>query len=340
MLKNIEHNVVNLTKEIETAIVDNSWDNAISGYIKLKKIFKDTNLILQSILTEVSIASLFENKGEIEKAANTITGAAKEFEAIKKNGYAYKAYQRALELYQYLNKKDQITQIEEQIDSLNMLDLVIITDSTGSMGPALDAIKKEIAKMLYLLAEKIPGVQVGALTYRDHCDENKSYLIKTHSFTEQSEYTSLINFVKKWTARGGGDIPEAVEDVLNYLQKGFEWETDNKVAILIADAPPHEKSECPKNLDWREETQKLANDEIKVYTILTDGNPEAEKIFSVISDITQAKFFNLSNIYDLPSLIVAIALDQVQLVEDFIIELEEKGELTESLKTLLKTFKG
>lgn len=232
------------------------------------------------------------------------------------------------------HKADLVKKIQEKIDSLNMLELVIVTDSTGSMGGALESIKGKIAEMLYQLSEKIPGVRVGALTYRDHCDEDSSYLISAHPFT--SEHKELISFIKTWTPNGGGDFPEAVEDALNYLDKGYEWELAKRVAIVIGDAPPHTYTECPKELDWKVETKKLAEKEVKVYTVLCGGDSTAKNVWRQISDLTQADTFKLNNYDDLPDLIVAIALSQVGLAEDYILDLETKEQLTDSKKELLQ----
>lgn len=336
MLKEIEIDLNNLSKEIYNKITQKKWAAAINSYEKLRNIFLKIKLVLQATLSLVSIASLQEKQGQIEKAENTIFRAAEEFESIKYNGYALRAYQRTLSLAQSLNKLDAVKIIQEKINSLGMLDLIIVTDATGSMGGALESIKKEITQMLYLLSNKIPGVRVGALAYRDHCDENQTFLIKAHPFMEQENYSELINFIKDWAPAGGGDAPEAIEDALNYLQKGYEWVSSKKIAVLITDAPPHTVSECPKNLDWKEEAKKLANDEIKIYTILCTTDDNTAKILKEIADLTQAEFFQLENIADLPDLVVAISLNQVELVGDFIIDLESKGQLTDTKKKLFE----
>ncbi|MFX1259514.1 MAG: VWA domain-containing protein [Promethearchaeota archaeon] len=336
MLKEIEFDLKNLSKNIQINMNQKSWQGAINEYKKLSEKFTKNNLNLQAILALVSIAVLQEKRGQIEEAGKIIFDAAEKFKSIKQNGYALRAYQRALSFMEFLNKKEEIELIKEKIESIGTLDLVIVADSTGSMGSALTAIKQEIAKMLYLLSDNVPGARIGALTYRDHCDEARSYLIRTHPFIEPTDYKKLITFIKGWNSGGGGDVPEALEDALSYLQNGYEWESSRKMAILIADAPPNDPSNCPKGLDWREETKKLADDDIKVYTVLSGLDANAEKDFKEIAELTQAEFFKLNNTSDLPDLIVAIALSSMHLVEDFIIDLESRGQLSESKKIMLE----
>ena len=334
MLKEIEPEVEKFSEDIRGKMRQKDWKAAVNGYQELRETFLKAGLNLQASLTLVSISALQEKRGEIEKAGKTMIKAAEEFESLKKMGYVLRAYQRALNLMENSNKTELAKELQEKIDSLSMLELVIVTDSTGSMGGALEAIKGKIAEMLYQLSEKIPGVRVGALTYRDHCDEESSYLLSAHPFTD--EHKELISFIKQWTPNGGGDIPEAVEDALNYLEKGYEWELAKRVAIIIGDAPPHIPKDCPKNLDWEEETKKLADKEVKVYTVLCGGDPATKDIWGQISDLTQADTFQLNQYDDLPDLIVAIALSQVELAEDYILDLESNGKLTERKKVLLQ----
>ncbi|MFB0561410.1 MAG: VWA domain-containing protein [Candidatus Lokiarchaeia archaeon] len=334
MLKEIEPEVEKFSENIHGKMAQKDWKAAVKGYLDLRETFLKSGLNLQASLTLVSISALREKMGEIEEAGKTMIKAAEEFESLKKMGYVLRAYQRALNLMETSKKTELAKELQEKIDSLSMLELVIVTDSTGSMGGALEAIKTKIAELLYQLSEKIPGVRVGALTYRDHCDENSSYLLSAHPFTD--EHKELISFIKQWTSKGGGDIPEAVEDALNYLDKGYDWELAKRVVIIIGDAPPHTSKECPKNLDWKEETKKLADKEVKVYTVLCGGDPATKDIWGQISDLTQADTFQIGNYDDLPDLIVAITLSQVGLAEDYILDLEAKGQLAESKKELIQ----
>ncbi len=338
MLKRIKNDLKTISDEIAHKMEQKAWSNAIKNYQMLHERFLKERLDLEAILSLVSISALQEKQDQIEKAAETMLKAAEEFESIKKPGYAFKAYQRTVGLMKSSNRTEMIEGLEKKIESLGMLDMIIIVDTTGSMGSVLDAIKKEISNMLYYLSNKIPGIRIGALAYRDHCDAESSYLLQPHPFTESKDNAELISFIKEWRADGGGDIPEAVEDALHHLAN-FKWEMDKKVAILIADACPHEKEECQKKLDWKQETRKIAEEEIRVYTIQSGSDTKTKEIFGKIAQMTQGEYFNLEEVPHLPDLIVAIALHQVDLVEDFILDLEAKGQLPDSKKKLLNKFR-
>ncbi len=339
MLKEIEYEMNTLSEEIHFNMCNKAWIVAIKDYERIREHFLEAKLNSQATLTLVSIASLLETIGQVEKAGNIMLSAANEFEEHRKMGYAFKAYQRALDLMISCDQIGKVKNIQQKIESLGMLDLVIVIDSTGSMGSGLDSIRKEIAKMLYKMSDKIPGIRIGALTYRDHCNENTSYLIKAQPFIEQvsSEIAKLVSFVDSWVPDGGGgDGGEAVADALDYLQKGYEWESVKKISILIADEPPHPPEKCPNKLDWKKISAKLANDEIKVYSVICGNDVRTIESFKEIARITESKSFLLSDTADLPDLIVAIALHQFDLAEDFIIDIESEGKLTESKRELLK----
>lgn len=72
--------------------------------------------------------------------------------------------------------------------------------------------------------------------------------------------------------------------------RGFSWRSDSimKSVVIIGDAPPHEKNENPEKIDWLDETEKLANRNIQVFSIqcLNSGNKESFNFYSKIAKIT------------------------------------------------------
>lgn len=87
-------------------------------------------------------------------------------------------------------------------------------------------------------------MRVGMVNYRDHPPQDNTYITQVNNFTDNINQSKA--FIQATVAEGGGDGPEAVccglDDCLNKL----EWREDStKIAILIADAPPH-GLKCPK----------------------------------------------------------------------------------------------
>jgi hypothetical protein len=87
--------------------------------------------------------------------------------------------------------------------------------------------------------------RIGVTFYRDHGDQ---FLTKTFPLTDNAKALALA--MKDMTAKGGGDIPEAVYEglaaLLNQSWSGGGKKT-RRVIMIIGDAPPHE--ETLKNID-------------------------------------------------------------------------------------------
>jgi hypothetical protein len=80
-------------------------------------------------------------------------------------------------------------------------------------------------------------VRFALVSYRDHPPQDSSYVTRVFPFTP--DVAEMQQYVSTMSASGGGDGPEAVtaalDDALN-----LPWRPNaTKVAVLIADAPPH-----------------------------------------------------------------------------------------------------
>ena len=115
------------------------------------------------------------------------------------------------------------------------LEIVFCFDSTGSMGPILDAAKADLLELFELVQELVPRTRMGIITYRDRGDE---YVTRaTRLGVGRFEALAFLSSV---TAGGGGDYPEAVDEALLLASK-FPWRPGaRKITILVGDAPPHE----------------------------------------------------------------------------------------------------
>ena len=130
----------------------------------------------------------------------------------------------------------------------NGLDIVIVFDSTSSMGGEIEVVKSQIERIGSVLFKLVPATRIGICTYRDSNDE---YEVKGLPLTDN--LATIILFLERIGAMGGGDVPEAVHS-------GLKWATTKnkfrrrarKVILLFGDAPPH----VNKNL----ECQKIASD--------------------------------------------------------------------------------
>ena len=118
------------------------------------------------------------------------------------------------------------------------LDLVLVLDCTGSMGSwILQAQAKLIAITEQLGAWFVgrPGdLRVGFVAYRDHNDRDQIVIAQP-----SADYAAVLEVVKAQSASGGGDHPEDIAGAFE-ATLAIEWrDAATKLAIHIADAPPH-----------------------------------------------------------------------------------------------------
>ena len=118
---------------------------------------------------------------------------------------------------------------------MTALQVMFILDTTGSMGDELAYLQMDFSA----IAEDVgaDGVYYSVNFYRDEGDD---YVTKCSNFT--SDVSAIKDALMNETCDGGGDMPEAVAQVLtDTVTDNENWRDDcRKIAFLIFDAPPHE----------------------------------------------------------------------------------------------------
>ena len=116
------------------------------------------------------------------------------------------------------------------------LEIVFVVDSTGSMGPVLDASKRRMTRMLDALRAMVPDARVGIVAYRDH-GPGEEYV--THALPLCRDYYRTLNFMQTIEAGGGGDRPEAVHEGIRTATAQTWRDGAKRVVVVIGDAPAH-----------------------------------------------------------------------------------------------------
>lgn len=121
------------------------------------------------------------------------------------------------------------------------LDVVVVIDSTGSMGGVIDQARREVDQLVTALGTLIPGFRLGVVTYRDH---NEEYVVRSTPLT--NDWYRAVAFLDTVRAAGGGDFPEAVLDGIRQAVRHMSWSPGSqRVVVLVGDAPPHDKDRKP-----------------------------------------------------------------------------------------------
>lgn len=116
------------------------------------------------------------------------------------------------------------------------LDVVFLIDATGSMGWALDAVKRRVRDMIEWVRELVPIARFGVVAYRDADDPE--FAVRIQSLTYST--AKLERFLKGFAAAGGGSLGEGILAGMRAAAAESDWRASGKrLVILIGDAPPH-----------------------------------------------------------------------------------------------------
>ncbi|MEI8094948.1 MAG: VWA domain-containing protein [Spirochaetales bacterium] len=162
-------------------------------------------------------------------------------------------FSRLGDSYQASDIKDALDRINRAVDrSGDSLDMVLAIDTTKSMLENLKAVKANLLGPIREEVKRFKTFRIGLVFY---CDYMENYLTRVVSF--QSDLDAVQRELDKAKAEGGGDIPEAVVEALYAGLTQFDWKAENRVILLLGDAPQHP---TPRGSVTEAQMHKVADD--------------------------------------------------------------------------------
>lgn len=169
-------------------------------------------------------------------------------------------------------------------------DLMLVLDTTGSMGDEIAYLKAELRSILSAVKAAHPGIdmRIGLVFYRDQGD---AYVTLSSPFT--SNLDSAQAMLRKQFAGGGGDYPEAVDAAMNRAVNDFQWRPDAvKSMLFVADAPPHDEL---VGKAWAAAEVARAK-RIQIIPVAASGvAKEAEFVMRAMAAATQSRYLFLTD---------------------------------------------
>lgn len=149
------------------------------------------------------------------------------------------------------------------------LDLMIMCDTTGSMGDELEYLKVELESIVRKIQSDNGNMTVRTSVnfYRDDGDE---YVVRQFPFTDDIEKSAEA--ILEQTADGGGDFPEAVHTALDSAINNHSWNDDwnaTRIMFLVLDAPPHEDAQIVSEVN--KHIREAAEKGIRIVPIASSG---------------------------------------------------------------------
>jgi Mg-chelatase subunit ChlD len=155
------------------------------------------------------------------------------------------------------------------------VEVVFCLDTTGSMGGLIEGAKAKIWSICNQIAsgKPTPDLKVGLVAYKDRGDE---YITKVTDLTDDLD--AIHGQVKTFTANGGGDAPESVNQALDDAVNKIKWSTDKRtlrIIFLVGDAPPH--MDYPDDVKYPQTCKKACEKGIIINTIQCGNDAECTK---------------------------------------------------------------
>ena len=203
------------------------------------------------------------------------------------------------------NIHEKIKENYKDVDSLEKefrVDLLIILDTTSSMGYFIDKFKFQFLQIIQDIRKEIPEaiVYVGLIGYKDIFDKELGDDYLDYDFT--TNYEKLKNKIEEIEPDGGIDIPEDIPGAfqLAFDKIGRTWKGNTKIAILITDSPCHgvdfhnlnqnndeQRDEYPngdpENRDIKELVRKFVKNKISLFCL--ELNKMTEKMFGIFKKV-------------------------------------------------------
>ena len=122
--------------------------------------------------------------------------------------------------------------------AMKQVDLVLVVDTTGSMGSQIAAVKRNLSTLISKLREDGISLYVSVVDYRDiTCDGKNSTKVNNNSGKDfYNSVTDITNVISSLYPSGGGDTPETAIDGLAAAYNLSYRGSSAKFAFLITDA--------------------------------------------------------------------------------------------------------
>lgn len=187
-------------------------------------------------------------------------------------------------------KNDDVISLTDKTYKNDVIELMFVIDTTGSMGDEINYLKVEIDDVISEIQEKNPNtvIKLALLFYRDKGDE---YVTRYFDFTQdiQKQKNNLSN----QNANGGGDFEEAVYKALGEaVDKQWSSSSETRVLVHVADAPSHDN----EVKEWNKNVLKLTKKGIKVISVASSGiDKKTEYFFRSQSMVTGGCYVYLTD---------------------------------------------
>ncbi|WP_200214400.1 VWA domain-containing protein [Micromonospora coerulea] len=120
-------------------------------------------------------------------------------------------------------------------------DVVLLVDTTGSMGPAIANVRTNLQQVITNVRTAQPSAEFAVASYRDEGDGPELFRVRQDLTGDASALQTAVDGL---SAGGGGDVPEAWVNGLFQVSDGAIGyrSGSSRIVVLVGDAPSHDPS--------------------------------------------------------------------------------------------------
>lgn len=209
--------------------------------------------------------------------------------------------------------------------------VIISYDTTGSMFPALNEVKRRLQETIAPLFQSIPDLKLGFIAHGDYHD---FYEPQWSGYTEKADV--LSSFVHRiGTTSGYGNGGERYEDIFHTVN-----DLKPDVYIMIADEPAHIKGKCvfPGTIvlyDIYDELNIFLNNGGTFYLVRCLDRFDSRAMHAKLVAMANTPMLSLHQFADIPELLSAIVYKQTNALVQYADDLESGGRLNVNLAALI-----
>ena len=170
-------------------------------------------------------------------------------------------------------ERDISVEISTASSKLNVIEIMLVVDVTGSMSDELEFLKTELADVINRIAtsDSETVIKLAMLFYRDTDDKVPFDYYDFADVTTLDGLAAQQAALNTQSASGGGDYPEAVDRALD-MAVNQQWSTGatTKIIFHVLDAPAHDGKENKELLS--DSVERAAEKGIRICPIICSGS--------------------------------------------------------------------
>lgn len=222
----------------------------------------DGNVLWSAVTNADGVAYLFSEEGCVGTSVDIKSGDKTQSFEVEKKANSDQSSNKASD-----------TQVEVTFDGdgklYKKMDIMFVMDATGSMSDEMLFLQSEFTEITKAVGTENTRYSVNF--YRDDDDE---YVTKCYDFT--TDIDDLQKKINSESADGGGDIPEAVHEILQKTVYEAKWDDEAvKLMFIIFDAPPHDEV----SEDIQRQIKSASEKGIRIIPVVSSNSERETELF-------------------------------------------------------------